>query len=192
MAPILVLHFTSSKHLSDLKDGLIQQMFGNYLLIFGADHCCPCIWSHITGARYKCSYRALAYCAGCQNFMKLLKHILLQPVPDKRYSKKILLSVSDDKDWNKWTRGMVIYVMEGLDCIEPTVGGEMAESVWVRIKRRAKRADAIVRVYYRPPSQDDNTNELFFKELRDISRSAALVLMGNFNWEYHTANANRS
>lgn len=39
---------------------------------------------------------------------------------------------------------MVIYVMEGLDCIEPAVGGEMAESLWVRIKRQAKRADAIV------------------------------------------------
>lgn len=33
----------------------------------------------------------------------------------------------------------------------------------------------------RPPSQNDDTNELFFKELRETSRSTALVLMGDFN-----------
>ena len=52
-------------------------------------------------------------------------------------------------------------------------------------------------VYYRPPSQVNDTDELFYKELRDIPRSAALVLMGDFNfpdinWEYHTADTNRS
>lgn len=58
-------------------------------------------------------------------------------------------------------------------------------------------SDVIVGVDYRSPSQDDNTNEIFFKELRDTSRSAIFVLMGDFNvtevnWEYHTANTNRS
>lgn len=51
--------------------------------------------------------------------------------------------------------------------------------------------------YYRPPSQDNKTNELFFKELRDISRSDTLVLMVYFslpdeNWEYPTADTDRS
>lgn len=34
---------------------------------------------------------------------------------------------------------------------------------------------------YRPPSQDDDTNELFLKELRDASKSTALVLTGDFS-----------
>lgn len=31
------------------------------------------------------------------------------------------------------------------------------------------------------PIWDDNTEEIFFKELGDTSRSAAIVLMGDFN-----------
>ncbi|KAK4807054.1 hypothetical protein QYF61_018395 [Mycteria americana] len=47
------------------------------------------------------------------------------------------------------------------------------------------------------PSQNDDTDELFYKELREISRSVALVLTGDFNfpdvkWDYHTADKNRS
>ncbi|GAB0203247.1 hypothetical protein GRJ2_002790300 [Grus japonensis] len=65
----------------------------------------------------------------------------------------------------------------------------MVESLCVRIKGKANKADVVVGVYYQLPSQGDNTNELSYKELRDISRSAALVLMGDFNfpdinWEY--------
>ena len=56
--------------------------------------------------------------------------------------------------------------------------------------------DVVVGVYYQPPSQDDNTDELFYKELRNLSRSAALVLMGDFNfpdvnWKHHTVDTNR-
>lgn len=71
-------------------------------------------------------------------------------------------------------------------------GNDTVERLWVKFKGKAGKTDAIVGICYRPPNQDGNTNELFFKELRDISRSAALVVMGDFNWEYHTANANRS
>lgn len=39
----------------------------------------------------------------------------------------------------------------------------------------------LVGLCYRPPGQDDDTHELFFKELRETSRSAALLLMGDFN-----------
>ncbi|XP_030920994.1 zinc finger SWIM domain-containing protein 6-like, partial [Geospiza fortis] len=52
-------------------------------------------------------------------------------------------------------------------------------------------------VYYRPPSQDNDADELFFKEQRDTSKSTTLVLMEDFNlpyvdWEHHTAGTNRS
>lgn len=52
-------------------------------------------------------------------------------------------------------------------------------------------------VYYQPLSWDDDTNELFLKELRDICRADTLVLMGDFNLsdmncEYHTADRSGS
>ena len=78
-----------------------------------------------------------------------------------------------------------------------SVGNDTVESLWVRIKGQANKRDVFVGVYCRPPSQENNADELFFKELRDTSRSATLVLMGDFNlpdinWEYHTANKNGS
>ncbi|KAJ7417020.1 rna-directed dna polymerase from mobile element jockey-like [Pitangus sulphuratus] len=44
----------------------------------------------------------------------------------------------------------------------------------------------------RLPGQDDDADELFSEELRDTSKSAALLLMGHFNlseinWKHHTA-----
>lgn len=52
-------------------------------------------------------------------------------------------------------------------------------------------------VYYRPPSQDGDADELLFKELRDTSKLTTHVLRGDFNlanvnWEYCTATTNRS
>ncbi|GAB0190604.1 hypothetical protein GRJ2_001525700 [Grus japonensis] len=93
--------------------------------------------------------------------------------------------------------GVALYVTEGLDCTELSVGDDTVESLWVRIKGQANKGDVVVGVYYRPPSQDDATDELFFKELREASRSTALVLMGDFNlpdvnWEHHTADTSRS
>lgn len=34
---------------------------------------------------------------------------------------------------------------------------------------------------YRPPNQDEETDEIFYKQLEVISLSLALILMGNFN-----------
>lgn len=31
-------------------------------------------------------------------------------------------------------------------------------------------------------SQDDNINEMFYREIRDVSRSNAFVLLGDFNF----------
>ncbi|KAK4815887.1 hypothetical protein QYF61_009938 [Mycteria americana] len=50
----------------------------------------------------------------------------------------------------------------------------------------------VVGVCYRPPSQDEETDELFYKQLGEASRSLALVLVGDFNlpdvcWKYNTA-----
>jgi len=65
------------------------------------------------------------------------------------------------------------------------------------LKGQANKMDVIVGVCFWPHGQDDSTDELFFKELTDISRSAVLILMGDFiltdiNWEYHTTDTNKS
>ena len=69
-----------------------------------------------------------------------------------------------------------------MDCTLLAVDHDTVESLWVRMKGKAKKAD--VGVYYEPPNQDDNTDQLFYKELRDLSRSAVLVqtLTGNIQW----------
>ncbi|KAJ7425206.1 hypothetical protein BTVI_03796 [Pitangus sulphuratus] len=76
-------------------------------------------------------------------------------------------------------------IMQGTQSWQCTV-----KSLWVRIKEQINNEDVIVGVCYRPPSQDDDINELFFEELRDTCKSTVLVLMGDFslpeiNWEHH-------
>lgn len=68
----------------------------------------------------------------------------------------------------------------------------MAETFWLRIKEQTNTEDVTMGVYYGLPSQDDNT-----KELRDTSKSTALVLMWDFSlldasWEDDTAGTMRS
>ncbi|KAJ7395040.1 adaptin ear-binding coat-associated protein 1 [Pitangus sulphuratus] len=80
--------------------------------------------------------------------------------------------------------------MEALGYTELTSGNGTAESLWVRIKGQTNNADVIVGVWYRPPDWGNDTNKLFFEELRDTSKSTAFVLMGHFslseiNWEHH-------
>ena len=65
---------------------------------------------------------------------------------------------------------------EGLDCMALAVGNDTVESLWVRMKGKTNKADVVVGVFYRPPSQDNDTDELFYKELRDISRSRDLEI----------------
>ncbi|KAJ7408181.1 mitochondrial fission process protein 1 [Willisornis vidua] len=87
--------------------------------------------------------------------------------------------------------GVSVCVRERLECMELTVGNGSVESLWVRIKGQTNNVDVIVGVYYRSHSQDDDIDKYFFEELRDTSKSPALVLIGDFNLpeincEHHT------
>lgn len=64
------------------------------------------------------------------------------------------------------------------------VGDDTVENFWMRIKRKANKGDVVLGLFYRLPSQDDHMDELLYKELRDISRSATLVLMDDFSFPY--------
>jgi len=53
-------------------------------------------------------------------------------------------------------------------------------------------ADITEGVYYRPPDQEKEVDEAFYRQLQAASQSQALVLVGDFNhldisWEDHTA-----
>jgi len=89
--------------------------------------------------------------------------------------------------------GVALYVREQVECIELGLGAdERAESLWVRIKGQAHKGDVMVGVYYRPPDQQEEVDEAFYRQLQAASQSQALVLMGDFNhpdisWEDHIA-----
>ncbi|KAK4811052.1 hypothetical protein QYF61_016338 [Mycteria americana] len=93
--------------------------------------------------------------------------------------------------------GVALYVRESLDSLELDDGDDRVECLWVRIRGKANKADIVVGVCYRPPKQDEETDELFYKQLGEASRSLALVLVGDFNlldvcWKYNTAERKQS
>lgn len=61
---------------------------------------------------------------------------------------------------SRGTGRVVLYVTEGLSCMELAVScfSDTVESFWVRIKGQANKVDVVVRVYYKPHGQDDNTD----------------------------------
>lgn len=71
--------------------------------------------------------------------------------------------------------------------MELSVGND-TNSLWVEVQGHTNKADVVVGDYYRPPCQGNNTNELFYKELRDISVSCP-VLMGVLSFQVLTGNA---
>ncbi|KAK4831120.1 hypothetical protein QYF61_015423 [Mycteria americana] len=93
--------------------------------------------------------------------------------------------------------GVALYVRECLDSLELDDGDDRVECLWVRIRGKANKADIVVGVCYRPPNQDEETDELFYKQLGEASRSLAPVLVGDFSlldvcWKYNTAERKQS
>ncbi|KAK4818298.1 hypothetical protein QYF61_010760 [Mycteria americana] len=93
--------------------------------------------------------------------------------------------------------GVTLNARERFVCTALTVSSDVVESLWVRTRGMEKKGDVVVGVYYRLPSQNISTAELFYRQLGEISGSIALVLMGDFNcpdinWEYPSAGKSRS
>ena len=61
--------------------------------------------------------------------------------------------------------GVALYVRECFDCLELDDGDSRAECLWVRIRGRTNKADILVGVCYRPPSQDEGAGETFYKQM---------------------------
>ncbi|KAK4830875.1 LOW QUALITY PROTEIN: hypothetical protein QYF61_013804 [Mycteria americana] len=95
--------------------------------------------------------------------------------------------------------GVALYVRECLDSLELNDGDgdDRVECLWVRIRGKANKADIVVGVCYRPPNQDEEADEIVYKQLGEVSRSLALVLVRDFNlpdvcWKYNTAERKQS
>ncbi|PKU41370.1 adaptin ear-binding coat-associated protein 1 [Limosa lapponica baueri] len=93
--------------------------------------------------------------------------------------------------------GVALYVREGYECRELIEGNSRVECLWVRIRGRASKADIVVGVCYRPPNQDVEVDDIFYKQLGEVSKSLALVLVGEFNlpdisWAQNTAEREQS
>ncbi|KAJ7421788.1 hypothetical protein WISP_41181 [Willisornis vidua] len=93
--------------------------------------------------------------------------------------------------------GVALYVRESLDSVDLEVINNKVECLWTRIREKANKADILVEVCYRPPNQDNEGDELSYKQLADASRSTALVLVGDFDlpdilWELNTAEKRQS
>jgi len=93
--------------------------------------------------------------------------------------------------------GVVLYVRDCFDCIELNDCDDKVESLWVKMRGKANKADVLLGVCYRPPSQDEEADEVFCKRLAEVSQSLVLVLMMAFNlpevcWKYNTAERKQS
>ena len=73
--------------------------------------------------------------------------------------------------------GVALYVRDCYDCFEHKCSENRVACPCMRIRGRANRADVVVGVYYRPPTQDREVDEIFYRHLGEISRSLALVLV---------------
>jgi len=94
-------------------------------------------------------------------------------------------------------RVVALYVRECFDCLELDDGDNRVECSWVRIRAKANTVDTMMGVSYRPPNQDEEANEIFYKKLREVSQSLAFVLMGDFNlpevyWKQNTVEKKQS
>jgi len=65
------------------------------------------------------------------------------------------------------------------------------------MRGQANKAYILLGVCYRPPNQDDEVDEVFYKRLAEVSQLLALVLVGDFNlldicWKYNAADWKQS
>ncbi|TRZ25108.1 hypothetical protein HGM15179_002011 [Zosterops borbonicus] len=93
--------------------------------------------------------------------------------------------------------GMALYIKKVFDSIGIETNEDGVECLWVRIKGKANKADIVLGVCYHPPHQEEEVDNLFYKQLETVSGSSALVLVGDFNlpdicWELNTAEKRQS
>jgi len=76
--------------------------------------------------------------------------------------------------------GVALYLRDCFDHVELNNCDDKGECLWVKMRGEANEADILLGVCYRPPSQDEEADEVFYKRLAEVSQSLALVLVGDF------------
>lgn len=76
-------------------------------------------------------------------------------------------------------------------------GDARAKYLWVRVREKASRRDILVGTCHRPSNQNQDAEEIFYKQLTRDSKLLALVLMEGFNladvfWKYSREKQPRS
>lgn len=54
--------------------------------------------------------------------------------------------------------GVVVYLLDDVEYVKLSDGDGMDEDLWIRIKEQTKKADVILGVFCRPPTQHDDTD----------------------------------
>lgn len=56
------------------------------------------------------------------------------------------------------------------ECLEFNDSDEGVECLWVRVRGKANKANIIIGVFYRPLNQEEEANEIFYKQLAEVSQ----------------------
>ncbi|RMC20263.1 hypothetical protein DUI87_01109 [Hirundo rustica rustica] len=84
--------------------------------------------------------------------------------------------------------GVALYIRESLDAIELEVNDNKVGFLWLRIRGKANKADILVGVCYRPPNQDEEVDNLFYKQVTRLvdARKAVDVVYLDFSKAFDT------
>ena len=63
---------------------------------------------------------------------------------------------------------MALYARECFDVVELGARSDKAESLGLRIRVKTNKVDILVGVFYRPPNQDEETDEVFYEQLAEV------------------------
>ncbi|RMC22179.1 hypothetical protein DUI87_03052 [Hirundo rustica rustica] len=61
--------------------------------------------------------------------------------------------------------GMALYIKQTFDTVGIETKEDGVECLWVKIKGKANKADILLGVCYRPPNQEEDVDNLFYKQL---------------------------
>ncbi|KAF4801337.1 hypothetical protein TURU_035479 [Turdus rufiventris] len=107
------------------------------------------------------------------------------------------MATSSSEETGKGEEVEALYIREAFDAIGIEMNDNEVECLWVRVEGKANKADTLLGVCYCPPNQEEKVNNLFYKELDNISGSSVIVLVGDFNlpdicWELNAAEKRQS
>ena len=59
--------------------------------------------------------------------------------------------------------------MEWFDCLDLDDGDSRVECLWIKITGKTNKSDIMVGCYYRSPNWDEESAEIFYKQLGEVS-----------------------